>query len=257
MEISAAAVSTAERTTERRPTGRQAQVAEAAAAQIGTAGPQFDQHRPGHHEQCGGGDPRPGGGARREQRDPRAGAHREQRDHQRDAERQLDRAQQHRQRAAQPDREQRGGAQPGLQRAAAQHAGQLRRARTDQDGRDDRWLDVPQVSHGRLDQAGRHDGCPIETVALKQPCSRSPPMATKPSIGRLTTRPRGEVPQVTHRSQNTGALAVQPDTGHTQVALVHSLRIRSRLPTDRNGRCGHGGPGSGCSRHAVSGSSAG
>jgi hypothetical protein len=58
-------------------------------------------------------------------------------------------------------------------------------------------------------------------------------MATKPAIGRSATRPRGEVPQVTHRSQKICAVAAQPDTGSTRALPVHSLRTSSRLPTDR------------------------
>jgi 23S rRNA-/tRNA-specific pseudouridylate synthase len=58
-------------------------------------------------------------------------------------------------------------------------------------------------------------------------------MATKLAIGRSAIRPRGDVPQVTHRSQKICAVAAQPDTGNTRELRVHSLRISSRLPTDR------------------------
>ncbi len=82
-------------------------------------------------------------------------------------------------------------------------------------------------------------------------------MATKPATGRSAIRPRGEVPQVTHRSQKIWAVTAQPDTGSTRAAPVHSLRTLSRLPTDRYGSRGQADPASGCSRQPVSGSRAG
>ena len=82
-------------------------------------------------------------------------------------------------------------------------------------------------------------------------------MATKLAMGRSAIRPRGEVPQVTHRSQKICAVAAQPDTGSTRAVPVHSLRTLSRLPTDRYGSRGQADPASGCSWQAVSGSRAG
>src|SRR6202020_2133324 len=142
----------------------------------------------------------------------------------------------------------------------AQHPAELGQAPADQEAREDGRLDVPQVGQeGRGQVRGGHDGpaagdgvpgarVPRETVALKQPRSRSPPRATKLAIGRAATRPRGEVPQVTHRSQKTCAVVAQPDTGSIRVVPVHSLRTFSRLPTDRYGSGEQDDPASRCSQ---------
>ena len=164
----------------------------------------------------------------------------------------------------------------------AQYPAELGQARAEQDARDDRRLDVLQVSQERGGETRACHRCPAdaaladgdpavtdpgpgdpgdrnpgETVALKQPRSRSPPMATKPAMGRSAIRPRGEVPQLRHRSQKICAVGAHPATGSTRAVPVHSLRTLSRLPTDRYGSRRPPGPASGCSWQAVSGSRAG
>jgi len=74
---------------------------------------------------------------------------------------------------------------------------------------------------------------PIIIVAFKQPTSRAPPSSAKAAIVRSAIRPFREVPQVTHRSQNSRAVAPQLVTGTTLVRSVQSFRSLTRLPTDK------------------------
>src|SRR5580704_4271237 len=96
----------------------------------------------------------------------------------------------------------------------------------------------------------------VVSVALKHPSSRLPPSPTKAAIVRSATRPLGDVPHSTHRSQNS--LAIDPSlvTGSTAARSAHSLRTRTVAPSDRYGSRTHPEPPSG-GRPASAGSMAG
>ena len=57
---------------------------------------------------------------------------------------------------------------------------------------------------------------------------------------RSATRPLGDVPHVTHRSQNCRALELQLVTGSTAARSAHSFLMRTALPSDSYGSRTHG-----------------